>query len=104
MDDSRRDELISERESGEKDRLQEEKPGVALIVDKPDWALDHVAGQVIRNLSGDFEFKRIYLSNVDNLAKILLLASDCQLIHFLWRPLASDFYSAHSNSEITRSA
>ena len=99
--DSRREELLSGTGVATEKNAEKDKPRIALVIDGPDWALDHVAGQVIRNLSGDFEFKRIYLSNVDNLAKILLLASDCQLIHFLWRPLASDFYSAHSDPEIS---
>ncbi|MFR6378390.1 MAG: hypothetical protein ACLUN5_18900 [Oscillospiraceae bacterium] len=36
----RRDELISEREPGKTGLASsDEKPGVALIVDKPDWAI-----------------------------------------------------------------
>lgn len=81
--------------------VSSEKPQIALVIDKPDWALDHIATQVINNLEKYYSFKRIYLSYVDNLAKILLLASDCQIIHFLWRPYASAFYDDHTGVEIS---
>ena len=29
-----------------------------------------------------------------------MLAEDCKIIHFLWRPLASDFYSAYTQNRI----
>lgn len=99
--DQRRDELISEREPGKTGLASsDEKPGVALIVDKPDWALDHIAKQVQKNLASFYDFKIIYLKDFDNLAEILMLAEDCKIIHFLWRPLASDFYSAYTQNRI----
>ena len=79
---------------------EKDLPTITLVIDKPDWALDHVAQQVIRHLSDKFIFQRIYLSDFDNLADILLLAQKSQLIHFLWRPLASDFDSAYTQGKI----
>ena len=76
------------------------KTKVALVIDKRDWALDHVAAQIVKNLSNEFKFKKIYISEVDNLAQVLLLAEDCQIVHFLWRPLASDFYSDYTQEYI----
>lgn len=75
----RRDELISEREPGKTGLASsDEKPGVALIVDKPDWALDHIAKQVQKNLASFYDFKIIYLKDFDNLAEVLMLAEDAK--------------------------
>lgn len=82
------------------DNATKPRPTITLVIDKPDWALDHVAQQVVKHLSDRFIFQQLYLSNVDNLADILLLAKDSQMIHFLWRPLASDFHSAYTQSKI----
>lgn len=78
------------------------KPKIALVIDAHDWALDHVASQIVENLSDTYDFRKIYISFVDNLAQILLLAEDCKLIHFLWRPLASSFYDVYTQHQITR--
>lgn len=100
--DSRKAELLSGTGVEEEQKRQEKnKPRIMLVVDKPDWALDHIAAQVITNLNQYYEFRVIYLSDVDNLAKILLLASDCQIVHFFWRPLASAFYDSYTMEEIS---
>ena len=66
------------------------KRKIALVVDRPGWALDNIASQIIRYLSDEFEIKKIYQDDaIDCLAGVLLLADDCDLIHFLWRPLAA---------------
>lgn len=70
-----------------KREVKNAKQKIALIIDKPGWALDNIASQIIRNLSDQFEFKKIYLETVDCLAGVLLMADECDLIHFLWRPL-----------------
>lgn len=75
------------------------KRKIALVVDRPGWALDNIASQIIRYLSDEFEIKKIYQDDaIDCLAGVLLLADDCDLIHFLWRPLAAamdDEYTQH---------
>ena len=78
-----------EKKNQFKKKVKNKKPKIALIIDKPEWALDNIASQIIKNLSDQFEFKKIYLETVDCLAGILLVADDCDLIHFLWRPLAT---------------
>ena len=91
--DSRRKELLNGTGVDAGNVYEGQKPRVALIVDAHNWALDHIAAQVVKNLEPYYEFKLIYQSEVDNLASILMLAEECQIIHFLWRPLASSFYS-----------
>lgn len=78
------------------------KRKIALVVDAHNWALDHVSDQIIKNLSDTYDFRKIYISFVDNLAQILLLAEDCQLIHFLWRPLAATFYDDYTQSQVAK--
>ena len=75
---------------------------IALIVDRPGWALDNIAKQMIKNLSDQFDFKTIYLKDFGNLAQLLLLADDCQTLHFFWRPLASCYYRDFTQDYIRR--
>ncbi len=86
-------ELVLEKSDDEQieseKKMKNKKPKIALVIDKPGWALDNIASQIVRNLSDQFEFKKIYLEVVDCLAGVLLMADDCNLIHFLWRPLAT---------------
>lgn len=98
--DGRRESLLAGTGEESGVHAAADKPKIALVIDKPDWALDHIAAQLIKNLGYAYDFRKIYLSVLDNLAKLLLLADDCQIIHFLWRPLASDFGSSYTQSEI----
>lgn len=67
--------------------LKKEKRKIAIVIDRKGWALDNIATQIIKNLSDEFEFKKIYLDPIDCLAAVFLIAEDCDMIHFLWRPL-----------------
>lgn len=70
---------------------------ILLVADKPGWALDHIAAQIIRHCSDVFEFKIAYLSDTDNLASIFFAGADCELFHFLWRSWLVDH-----NTEYTK--
>ena len=50
------------------------KKKIALVIDRRGWALDNVATEIVKNLSDEFDFMKIYLSDFDNLGKVLLLA------------------------------
>lgn len=65
----------------------EGKKKIAIVIDRRGWALDNIASQMVKNLSDEFDFKRIYLDTIDCLSAVFLMAEDCNLIHFLWRPL-----------------
>lgn len=65
-------------------------PKIALVIDARNWALDHIATQLEKYLI-QYEFKKIYLSDLDNIAQVLMVAEECQVIHFLWRPCASTY-------------
>ena len=80
---------------GEKPRRK-----IAVIVDRPGWAFDNIAGQIVKNMSGEFDVKVIYQCDYSNVAQILMLAEECELIHFLWRPIASCFYNEETLSYI----
>ena len=61
------------------------KKKIALVVDRPDWALGHIADQVEKNLKDYFDFVRFHMIDIDNVSDIFFLAEDCDLIHFFWR-------------------
>lgn len=81
--------------------LKSEKPKIALVIDKEGWAFDNIAAQITDKLGDFYEFKKIYLSDFDNLIDILLLAEDCKVIHFFWRPLAGSFYDSCSKQKLS---
>lgn len=71
------------------------KKKIALVVDADDWAYANIAKNVVKNIGGYYDFKIIpsqYFN--DELAKVLLMTSDFDLIHFFWRGklLGFDFY------------
>lgn len=66
------------------------RPQILLVVDRPRWALENIAKQIIRHCSDAFTFKVIYLTDIDNLAAVFFAGADCDLIHFLWRPWLID--------------
>lgn len=77
--------------------VKQNRPKILLVVDRPGWALDNISSQIIRFCSDVFEFKTIYLTDIDNLAAVFFAGSDCQLIHFLWRSWLVDH-----NTEYTK--
>lgn len=76
------------------------KPKIALVIDRPDWALDHIADQLICKLSDEFDFVRLYGVDIDNFTDILILSEDCQIIHVLWRGHLSTFNEDYCQQRI----
>lgn len=69
-----------------------QKRKIALIVDADNWAFANIAKNFKNNLSNIYDMKIIpsqYFN--DNIAKVLLLTKDCELIHFFWRGKLLDF-------------
>ena len=73
-----------EDDSGDTTALRH-RPRILLVIDRPGWALDNIARQIIRHCSDVFEFRIMYLTDVDNVHAVFLAGADCDLIHFLWR-------------------
>ena len=73
---------------------------IALVVDRPEWALDHIADQVIKNLSDEFDFRRIYAIDIDNFVDVLIVAADCDIVHMFWRGLISCFDDVYCQDRI----
>lgn len=75
------------------------KPRIALIVDVQDWAYGNIARQLMRRLGAHFEFRFLPMDVVDHLARALILAEDCDVLHFFWREtlgiLQTDYVSAY---------
>ena len=63
----------------------DERSRIALIVDTDDWAFDHIAQQLVKHLSDQFNFRVLPLDVVETLPRALLMTKDFQLLHFFWR-------------------
>ena len=76
-------------QSSEKIVKNEEKvkTKIALIIDSRGWAFDNIANNIVQDLSDEFEFKKIYMSDIpgDNIVLLLYACKDCEIVHFLWR-------------------
>lgn len=74
---------------------------IALIVDTDNWAFANIAKNIKQNLSQYYEFKIIPIAYLDsNVAKLLFLTEDCDLIHFFWRGLVLSINSKKYKSYI----
>lgn len=78
------------------------RPKVMLVVDKPGWALDNIAKQIIRYCSDEFEFKIMYLSDIDNTWAVFHVSEDCDIVHFLWRSWLADLNTEYSRGYAAR--
>ncbi|MGL4346334.1 MAG: glycosyltransferase [Cellulosilyticaceae bacterium] len=61
-------------------------PKIALVVDVPNWAFHHIAQQIQRHLSNDFEIKVIFASELSSIWDLFPEVMNYDLIHFFWRP------------------
>lgn len=84
--------LITETEDG--------KPKIALIVDRPNWALDHIANELEENLGQYFEFKKLYETDFNNLIDLLILCEDCKVLHFFWRGILTSYWGEWGQNRI----
>ena len=76
------------------------KPKVLLVVDLPGWAFDHIADELIANLSNRFTFKRIYEVDINNFADALMLGEECQIIYTFWRKHVASYWGEYVQSHI----
>ena len=76
------------------------KKKIALAIDRTNWALDHVADQIIRNLSDEFDFIRIYGTDIDNFSDVLLLSEKCDIVHVMWRGHLASFNGEYCQTRI----
>ena len=91
-------ELLDEATPNMEEMIHEEKAKekVLLVVDKPGWALDNIATQIKKHCSDTYEFKTLYLTDIDNVWTVFLYAEDCKIVHFLWRSWLADIFSEYS--------
>ncbi len=61
------------------------RPRVMLVLDTESWAFGNIARQLQRHLAERFEFRVVPMDVVDNVIRVLLLARDCDIVHFFWR-------------------
>lgn len=75
-------------------------PQILLVIEVVDWAFDHIADEIIENLGKQFAFKRIYTTDIDNFADVLMLGEDCQIIHIFWRGHATAYWEEYTQNRI----
>jgi glycosyltransferase involved in cell wall biosynthesis len=75
------------------------KPRVALLVDTHDWAFGNIARQIVRYLSGQFDFVTIPVEWVGSMQRALSLCEQADLIHVFWREYLSRFEWPEFNRE-----
>lgn len=83
----REKELGLQNESNNTIKEEKKKPKIALVIDNRGWALDNIACNIERYLSDEFDFKKVYMSDIpgDNIVLLLYGCTECDIIHFLWR-------------------
>lgn len=83
----REKELGLQSECNDLKKEEKKKAKIALIIDSRGWAFDNIANNIEKYLSDEFDFKKIYMSDIpgDNIVLLLYGCADCDIIHFLWR-------------------
>ena len=79
---------IDRDEAGKIEKTEEKKkPRIALIVDVRNWALDNIAKNIVKYLGYKYEFRIIYMSDIDdqNIVHIFHGCKNFDIVHFLWR-------------------
>lgn len=80
----------------------DDKPCIALVIDTDNWAFGNIARQIQANLSSRYNFITIPMDVIDNIDQVLLMAADCQLIHFFWREhltlIGTPYYRGYAES------
>lgn len=63
------------------------KTRIALIVDVKNWALDNIAKNIEKNLKEKYEFRIIYMSDIQdqNIVQLFHACKGFDIVHFLWR-------------------
>ena len=81
--------------------IKNNRPKIAIIIDKEGWALDNAAKEIKKYLSDYYEID-IIPNDIfgDNAIKLFLYIKDYDLIFFMWRGIISWLYSDFSKDYI----
>jgi len=71
--------------SSSTDATRQKKRKIGLVLDTDDWAFGNIARQLVFHLSDRYCFELIPMDVVDNIDHVLMMAADCDLVHFFWR-------------------
>ena len=81
--------------------LHVHKPRIALIVDRPDWALANIAYQLEKWLCDEFEIFILSASECDhNVPLVAYVTRNYDLVHFFWRDILDRVFSEDCASGI----
>ena len=79
------------------------KPTIAIIIDKEGWAFSNAAEQIKMNLSYFYNIEIIPMDIFgDNVIKLILYTSEFDLVFFMWRGIISWIYSDYSRKFIEK--
>ncbi|MFZ1962178.1 MAG: glycosyltransferase [Roseiarcus sp.] len=77
------------------------KPRIALIVDRPDWALANIAYQLERRLSDEFDIDVIAMPEIGhNPVLAAYMTRSHALVHFFWRETLRLIYTEHCSRDV----
>lgn len=99
VDDRRVETGIEDKESDQVIATSVKKK-IMLVIDIENWALDHVADEIIANLSDKYSFGRIYMSDIDNMADIFILSKEYDVVHFMWRSPLAYYWDDYAQNRI----
>lgn len=91
-------ELLDEGKSCDDAVESVKKPKVLLVIDYPGWALHNIATQIVKHCSDAFDFKLLYLGDIDNISAAFFAGEDCDIIHFLWRSWLADHNTEYARN------
>ena len=79
------------------------KPKIAIIIDKEGWALDNSAKEIKNHLKDYYDIDIIPNDIFDgNVIKLFIYIKDYDLVYFMWRGIISWLYSDYSKNYINR--
>ncbi|HEY9798911.1 MAG TPA: glycosyltransferase [Leptolyngbyaceae cyanobacterium] len=68
-------------------QINNEKPKIALVIDREGWAFHNIAKQIVSNLSNKYDFTIFATNKYENIALLLLEIQSFDLAHFFWRDI-----------------
>jgi glycosyltransferase involved in cell wall biosynthesis len=70
-------------------------PRIALIADVPNWAFHNISKQIVKHLSGKYDFQIFFYGDYPEIENLMFEVKDFDLIHFFWRDALFSFLSDH---------
>lgn len=80
----------------------ERRAKIALVIDTDNWAFGNISRQLQRYLSDRYDFVVIPMDVIENVDQVLMMARDCDIVHFFWREhltlIGTPYYRSYAES------